>query len=99
VAPHQPRLDWQMWFAALRGNYRNADWTTAFARRLLDGKPDVLALLSHNPFPDAPPRYIRMQIMDYRFTDAETRAQTGNWWTHGEPREFLPAISLANFRS
>ncbi|HEY5281768.1 MAG TPA: lipase maturation factor family protein [Polyangia bacterium] len=23
VAPHQPRLDWQMWFAAL-GNYRKS---------------------------------------------------------------------------
>jgi predicted DCC family thiol-disulfide oxidoreductase YuxK len=97
VAPHQPRLDWQMWFAALGGSYRNADWTTAFARRLLDGKPDVLALLETNPFPDAPPRYIRMQIMDYGFTDAATRAQTGYWWTRGSAREFLPVVSLESY--
>lgn len=99
VAPHQPRLDWQMWFAALRGSYRNADWTVSFARRLLDGKPDVLALLATNPFPDAPPRYIRMQIMEYGFTDAETRAETGHWWTRGEAREYLPPVSLENFGS
>src|SRR5260370_25200917 len=68
VAPHQPRLDWQMWFAAL-GSYRNNPWFVNFAFRLLQGSPDVLALLGANPFSAAPPRYIRALSYDYTFTD------------------------------
>ena len=42
VAPHQPRLDWQMWFAAL-GSYQNNPWFVNFVFRLLQGSPEVLA--------------------------------------------------------
>ena len=45
AAPYQPRLDWQMWFAAL-GDYRTNPWFVAFAERLLEGSPEVLALLA-----------------------------------------------------
>src|SRR5262249_52420980 len=55
VTPHMPRLDWQMWFAAL-GDWRGAQWTLYFCERLLHGSPPVLALLATNPFPDRPPR-------------------------------------------
>ena len=41
VAPFQPRLDWQMWFAAL-GNFRQNLWFVGFVRRLLDGSPEVV---------------------------------------------------------
>src|SRR5262249_33118792 len=54
VAPHQPRLDWQMWFAALE-RYQENPWFVRFLIRLLEGSPDVLALLANDPFPDAPP--------------------------------------------
>jgi len=93
VAPHQPRLDWQMWFAAL-GTYRENPWFVNFCVRLLQGSPEVLGLLEKNPFPNAPPRYIRAVVSEYRFSDfAEHRAQ-GVWWVT-EPRgEYLPAFSL-----
>lgn len=39
VAPHQPRLDWQMWFAAL-GHHTSSPWFTSFVHRLLQGKED-----------------------------------------------------------
>src|ERR1022692_777689 len=58
VEPHQPRLDWQMWFAAL-GTYRQNPWLVNFCVRLLQGSPHVLGLLERNPFPNAPPRYIQ----------------------------------------
>jgi predicted DCC family thiol-disulfide oxidoreductase YuxK len=61
VEPHQPRLDWQMWFAAL-GNYRTDRWILYFVGRLLEGSPEVLGLLAKNPFPKAPPRYIRALV-------------------------------------
>ena len=38
--PHQPRLDWQMWFAAL-GSYRQESVVRQTGDRLLHGKPQV----------------------------------------------------------
>jgi hypothetical protein len=93
VAPHQPRLDWQMWFAAL-GNYRQNSWFVNFCVRLLQGSPEVLALLERNPFPNAPPRYIRAVTYDYHFTDFATRRKTGAWWRRERTGDYLPAISL-----
>jgi hypothetical protein len=96
VAPHQPRLDWQMWFAAL-GNYRQNPWFVSLQERLLRNTPAVTRLLERNPFPENPPRYIRARLYEYRFaTWAEHRA-TGNWWKREENGEYLPAISLENF--
>jgi len=93
VAPFQPRLDWQMWFAAL-GNYQQNPWFENGCVRLLQGSPDVLALLAKNPFPGQPPRFIRAEFYNYRFTGFGERRATGAWW-HREPiGEYLPAISL-----
>ncbi len=93
VAPHQPRLDWQMWFAAL-GNYQENPWFVKFMVRLLEGSPEVLALLSKNPFPNAPPRYVRALLYDYHFTDFATRKATGNWWRRELKRLYFPVASL-----
>ena len=87
VAPHQPRLDWQMWFAALGAP---PDWFAAFLARLLQGSPDVLALLATNPFPAHPPRYIRALLYDYQMTDRPTRARTGAWWHRRLLRTYFP---------
>jgi hypothetical protein len=95
VAPHQPRLDWQMWFAAL-GDYRHNPWLVNFCQRLLEGSGPVLRLLEHNPFPHAPPRYMRAVVYDYHFTDFATRRQTGAWWRRQERGPYLPPLSLPN---
>ena len=68
VAPHQPRLDWQMWFAALHGDPRRSPWIHGLANGLLENRRPVTRLLAHNPFPDSPPQYIRMQLYRYQFT-------------------------------
>lgn len=93
VAPLQPRLDWQMWFAALGTAEQNA-WFGNFVSRLLEGSPEVKALLEYNPFLDAPPRYIRARLYAYHFTDAATRSETGAWWGARLIGEYLPAITL-----
>lgn len=93
VAPHQPRLDWQMWFAAL-GNWRQNPWLLNLATRLLRGSPEVLALLEKNPFPDKPPRFIRATLYEYRFTNFAERKQTGAWWSRKPIGEYLRPISL-----
>src|SRR5204862_7460396 len=65
-APHQPRLDWQMWFAAL-GSYPQNPWFIRMATCLLDGKSDVTRLFARNPFPEHPPRYVRAIAYRYGF--------------------------------
>jgi hypothetical protein len=98
VAPHQPRLDWQMWFAAL-GTYRENPWLIHFCVRLLHGSPDVLALLQHNPFPAAPPRYVRAVAYDYHFTNFAERRRTSAWWKREAKGLYLPAISVQGARA
>jgi lipase maturation factor 1 len=93
VAPYQPRLDWQMWFAAL-GNADENRWFYNFAARLMQGSPPVLALLERNPFPASPPRYIRAVVYDYQFTDLAERRRSGAWWRREQKGVYLPAISL-----
>jgi hypothetical protein len=93
VAPHQPRLDWQMWFAAL-GTYRENPWLINFCMRLLHGSPEVLGLLARNPFPAAPPRYIRAVAYDYHFTTIAERRKTGAWWKREAKGLYLPLISV-----
>ena len=87
AAPHQPRLDWQMWFAALRN--RPPAWFQMFAQRLKEGSQPVENLLAHNPFADNPPQYIRARIQNYEFTDFETWRETGDWWEVGKPRVYM----------
>src|SRR5262249_49238092 len=82
-APHQPRLDWQMWFAALETPEQNP-WLAGLIVRLLEGSPDVNGLLARNPFSDKPPRFIRATFYRYRFTTSEERRQTGAWWKRRE---------------
>jgi predicted DCC family thiol-disulfide oxidoreductase YuxK len=97
VAPHQPRLDWQLWFEALRVEIPRPSPTVPFVNlcvRLLQGQPEVLALLQTNPFPTAPPRYLRAWAYEYRFTDFAERRQTGAWWRRRFLREYCPVMML-----
>lgn len=92
VAPHQPRLDWQMWFAAL-GDYRRNPWLIALMRRLLEGSEPVLALLETDPFAGGPPRHIRATVWEYRFTDRAEREKSGAWWDRQNPRLYAPVLT------
>lgn len=93
VEPHQPRLDWQMWFAAL-SDYQHNPWFIEFCSGLLNGSPQILALLEHNPFPKAPPRFLRAVAYEYHFTDFATRRRTGAWWRRQFRGEYVPVLSL-----
>jgi len=79
VQPHMPRLDWQMWFAALQGP-RRAFWFPPFIERLLEASPPVLALLADDPFGGRRPLAVRARLYRYRFTDPRERRATGAWW-------------------
>ena len=93
--PHQPRLDWQMWFAALDDS--PPWWFATFMRRLLENSPSVLSLLGPSPFPDHAPKYVRALLYEYRFADAKTHKETGQWWVRRFVGYYFPAVSLAEF--
>ncbi len=95
VAPFQPRLDWQMWFAAL-GDAKQDQWFMNFMVRLLQGQKEVLDLLAKNPFPESPPKYIRARLYDYQFTNAIERQTSGNWWKREFVRECIEPIGLGS---
>jgi hypothetical protein len=90
--PHQPRLDWQMWFAALE-DPRRLQWFPRFLKALLENQPAVLALMEKNPFPETPPRYVRAQFYDYRFSDRVEKA-SGRWWHRHLLGTYYPEVSL-----
>jgi hypothetical protein len=90
--PHQPRLDWQMWFAAL-GEARENPWFVAFLRRLLEGSSDVTQLLAADPFAGEAPKFVRATVYRYRFATPSEKAQ-GLWWVREPERDYYPAVTL-----
>ncbi len=93
IAPYMPRLDWQMWFAAL-GSVEGNPWFVNFLQRLLEGSPEVVALLEDNPFPHKPPRFVRALTDDYVFTTSAEAAQTGDWWKAEPAGVYCGELSL-----
>ena len=75
IAPHLPRLDWSLWFAAL-----GASWyqpiVPSTADRLREAEPSVLALFSHDPFDGRRPRRIRIIRRSFRFARGD---EPGIW--------------------
>ncbi|HTL67908.1 MAG TPA: lipase maturation factor family protein [Lacunisphaera sp.] len=93
IAPYQPRLDWQMWFAALA--YPQFEpWMDPFLRRLAANEPAVTRLLRTNPFAGEPPRYLRAILYDYQFTTAAERARTGHWWKRTATAYYLQPTAV-----
>ncbi len=98
IAPYQPRLDWQMWYAAVSAA-QDHPWAIHLAWKLLHNDRDILNLLARNPFPGKPPRYIRAVIYSYSFTPPNQH--DGTWWQRERIEVWLPPVSVsdANFRT
>jgi hypothetical protein len=90
VAPWQPRLDWQMWFASL-GTCEQNPWFLSFQLQVLKGSRDVLALLDEVPFA-APPKYLRSTVWEYRFAPLR---EEGVWWRRTLTGPYCPPLALA----
>ncbi|HWK34328.1 MAG TPA: lipase maturation factor family protein [Hyphomicrobium sp.] len=93
--PYQPRLDWQLWFAAY-GNAGEQRWTERLLQRILEGSPHVLDLFAVNPFPDKPPRRVRIDLSTQRFSDATTSQHT--WWDEHPEGIYFPSVSLGDLQ-
>jgi len=81
VAPYQPRVDWQIWFAAMQSPEQNP-WLVHMVWKLLHNDEGTLSLIANNPFPDKPPEYIKIDIYRYEFASSSTvweRTKLGNW--------------------
>ena len=90
VSPYHYKLDWQMWFAAM-DTYQSHPWIVNLIAKLLQADRPTLSLLAGNPFPDAPPKYIRAQLYLYQFTDSHA---DGAWWKRQRVGVYLPPLSL-----
>jgi hypothetical protein len=97
VAPFQPRLDWQLWFAAM-GPVSQNPWAANLAIRILEGEPSVLRLLNLPPY-SHPPKYARAFLYRYEFTSWEERRQSGNIWKRRLAGVYIPQVSLADLAS
>jgi hypothetical protein len=87
--PHQPRLDWQMWFAALQPPTK-VSWFNNFMVRLQQGSPQILSLLDHNPFPNKPPHYVRALLYRYTYSSYKQRKKSGHIWERQYLKEYWP---------
>jgi len=93
VEPLQPRLDWQMWFAALSGA-RDNPWFIRMMVGLLRGSKPINALFAQTPNFGAPPKYVRATIYEYHFTNWDERRKTGNYWKREIKGLYFPVVSL-----
>lgn len=91
VAPYHLRLGWLLWFAAMAGPGR-FPWFTHLIAKLLVGDKETLGLLRINPFPDAPPTYVRAELYEYEFT--KPGSGSSDWWTRRRIGEYLRPYSL-----
>jgi lipase maturation factor 1 len=90
-APYQPRFEWNLWFASL-GDWEQNDLVPLTEERLLENDRDVLQLFQANPFPQAPPRYVKAVLWQYWFTTMEEKHRTGNWWKRESLGLYAPEI-------
>jgi hypothetical protein len=97
IAPYHLRLDWLMWFAALSPRYAEP-WFSEMVERLLRGDTLVLRLLGRNPFPEAPPAWVRARYYHYRFASRAERRATGAWWSREPAEDFMRPVTLAKRR-
>ena len=91
VAPYHLRLDWLMWFVPLSPAYA-AEWLPRLVEKLLANDRGILRLMGPNPFPDAPPRWIRARLFRYRYTTWSERRRAGAWWVREAAGTLLPPV-------
>lgn len=82
VAPHQPRLDFQLWFYGLDFQRGTPPYVATLVDRLCND-PAAVRELFRTPLP-LTPEAVRIVFWEYRFTTAQERHETGNWWKRHE---------------
>lgn len=78
-APHLPRLDWGLWFAAL-GHPAYAPLVEELQAALERAEPDVLGLLARDPFGGERPQAVRVRRVRQRFSTWSAHDERGVYW-------------------
>ena len=91
VSPYQPRIVWQLWFASMAPP-EHEPWAVHLVWKLLHGDPGARSLLESDPFPSAPPRYIRARY--YRYEFAPPGDKSGAWWHRTLLTDWLFPLSI-----
>jgi hypothetical protein len=110
VAPHTPRHDHNLFYEASGTDVTNflastfaignpylfsrASGLERVIQRLLEGSSSVASLFASNPFPDGPPKAIRVSLYLLQPTSPEERRRTGAWWRRQYLAPHLPAVTL-----
>ncbi|MBP6808353.1 MAG: lipase maturation factor family protein [Chromatiaceae bacterium] len=92
IIPHQPRLDWMLWFVPKNPLF--LDLLESFLIRLREGAPAVTALLARPPTGGEPPGWLRVRVYRYRFSTPAERAESGHWWQRQDLGPFYPLPDL-----
>ncbi len=66
-------------------------------QRILAHDPKVLRQLGHNPFPDAPPKLVRVGLLAMTPTRPSELRATGHWWHIRRVGTLVPAIGVASW--
>lgn len=93
VEPLQPRLDWQMWFAAL-SDARENPWFIRTMVGLLRGSKPINALFEQTPHSGTLPKFLRATIYEYHFTSWSERQKTGDYWKREYKGLYFPVVGL-----
>jgi hypothetical protein len=87
VAPHQPRVDFLLWFYGLGFRRGMPEYVGNLLDRVCHDREGVESLFA-SPLP-VRPEGARIALWRYHFTTRAERAATGAWWT----RERLGALA------
>lgn len=93
-APYQPRFDWNLWFCSL-ADWQQCQIVPQTEEHLLKNAGDVLAFFRTNPFPQAPPRFVRAVLWQYWFTSLDEKERSGNWWRRKYLGLYAPELTEA----
>lgn len=96
VAPYQLRLDWMMWFLALRGG--DDRWFGTFLVRLLEADRPTLRLLRADPFGGERPTAVRARLFRYRYTTRAEHRATGDTWVRAPVADLAGPLTLDDVR-
>lgn len=102
VAPHQPRVDFRLWFYGLRvrqGDTRMPLYVSNLLDRLCHD-PEAIQSLFPEPLPAAP-RAVRFAFYTYRFTTPEERERARpleRWWRRERIGQLRPRVCSARSR-
>jgi hypothetical protein len=91
ITPYHHRFDWQFWFLHFE-DYEDEGWFVHLEAKLLEGDRTIEPLFAHDPFPNAPPKFVRASLYRYEFSGFGD--PSGAWWKRRYLREYAPAVSL-----